>query len=161
MNSQLQNFSDLKQIMSTDKRYVAAGAFVVLALFIWLSTTTWRQPPAASPERFKLIKIEEQQELNTLIKDFNSVLGQAKEERAYLRDSIHRFKNDVDADREQFDWKMNSLVQKLEGITDTVDGLTNKIGSSKIQSTKLEQQLLLQKKNKRRRNIQVSASEIR
>ena len=89
------------------------------------------------------------------------MLGQAKEERKYLRDSIHRFKNDFDADRQEFDWKMNSLVQKLEGITDTVDGLTNQIGTSKIESTKLEKKLLLQKKNKRRRNIQVSASEIR
>ena len=96
------------------------------------------------------MKIEEPPELRILIKDFNTVLEHAKEERGYLRDSIHRFKNDVDTEKEQFDWKMNSLVNKLDDITDDIDSLTNKVGASKIQSTKLENRLQTQKKARRR-----------
>ena len=146
MNSQLQNFSDLKQMLSTDKRFVAAGVFIIVVLFVWLSTTTWRQPPSPVPERQRRVSIEEQKELNVLIKDFNVVLEQAREERSELKDSIHRFKNNVDTEKEEFDWKMNSLVNKLDDITDNIDVLTNKVGTSKIHSTKLEQKLQTKKK---------------
>lgn len=160
MNSQLQNFSDLKKILTTDKRFAAGAAFIFFALMIWLTTTTWREPPPPHPERYKTVKVEEQKELNALIQDFNTVLGHAKEERSYLRDSINRFKNDVDTGEEQFDWKLNSLVKKLEDITDNVDSITHKVGAKKVSNTKLDQKLSLHKKKKRRGNIQVKASDV-
>ena len=69
-NSQLQSAEDVKLILSTDKRFWAAGGFIAVALFVWLATTTWRTEPAPPPERYKLVKVEEQEKVNILIKDF-------------------------------------------------------------------------------------------
>ena len=161
MNALVQNFSDLKLILSTDKRFWAAGAFIGVALFVWFSTTTWREEAAPNPERYKFIKVEEP-EINVMVKDFNSALKEAKEERALLKDSILRMDSDLQTNKQDVNWHMSTLVEKLDDITEHLDLLANRVGSSAVNAAKTEERLKLkEKRDTRKHKVAVNVSDIR
>ena len=161
MNALIQNFSDLKLILSTDKRFWAAGGFIAVAFFVWFTTTTWRQEPAPTPDSYKNIKVVEEK-TNVLIKDFNQALKEGKEERGFLKDYLYRVNHDLDANKQEIDWKVNTLSEKLNDITEHVDLLTNRVGASAVNSAKTEERLkLTEKKDKRKRKVPVNYSDIK
>ena len=161
MTGLVQNINDLKLILSTDKRFWAAGGFIATAIFVWFATTTWRQQAALTPDSHKFIKVEEEK-TDLLIKDFNLALKESKEERALLKDYIYRVHNDLNNSKQDMDWNVSSLVQKLDHITENIDVLANKIGSSAVNNAKVEQRLkLTQKRDKRKKKVAVDYSTMR
>lgn len=161
MTGLVQGINDLKLILSNDKRFWAAGGFIATAIFVWFATTTWRQEAAPNPEKFKYIKVEEEK-VDVIIKDFNQAMKESQEERALLKDYIYRVHNDLKISKQDMDWQVGSLVQKLDHITENVDVLTNKVGTSAVNNAKVEQRLKLnQKLDKRKKKVPVDYSVLR
>jgi hypothetical protein len=161
MTGLIQSINDLKLILSTDKRFWAAGGFVFTAIFVWFATTTWRNHAKETPDEFKYIKVKEVK-VDVLIDEFNQAMKEGKEERGLLKDYIYRVHNDLNTSKQDMDWQMSSLVQKLDHITENVDVLANKVGASSINNAKVEQRLkLTQKRDTRKKKHSVDYSLIR
>jgi len=145
-----QTISDTKTILSTDKRVWACFAFIAVALVIWLSTTTWREEKPPMPDEWVNVKVEEEQ-IRSLIKTFNQDMTEGKEEREYLKNYLSRFTNELEVNKKDMDWQVNILVNKLDDMSQKVDGLIHKVGERTIQKAKLNKKLEHRKGSKRKK----------
>lgn len=150
MTGLVQSFSDLKLIVQTDRRVWAAGGFLCCVVFIWVVTGAWREEDPPVPEKYIRVKVEEDK-INDLIKEFNKDMREGEEERKFLKDYIARVSQEVNVGKEEIDWHVNVLVNKLDDMTERVDLLANKVGASSIKNAQFEERLKQQKKNRKRK----------
>ena len=142
--------SDIKTLFSNDKRVWSCLGFIFCALVIWLSTNSWRQSPPATPEQWVNVRVEEEI-LGDLAPTFNKDMQEAKEEREYLRNYLNRFNNELEVSKKEMDWQVNILVNKLDDMSDKVDGLIHKVGERSVEKAKLNKKLQYRKGSKRQK----------
>ena len=135
-----QQLSDLNMIIRTDRRVWAIAGFLVVAFVVWSVTGTWRNLEQPLPEKYGRYKVEEEQ-IRSLVKGFNKTMNEGREERRFLREYIERVNHEVSVGKDEIDWQVSVLVNKLDAMTEKVEGLTNKIGRSTIKKTQLKSQL--------------------
>ncbi len=139
--------SDLKTIATTDRRVWAGAAFIGAAIFIWLATDSWREPPPAPEEHYTVVR--EKPEITTdMVKGFTTQIKEAREESQYLSDSMKRFQKDIQSQKEQIDWHTDTLVSKLNDVSEKVDKLATKVGSTSAQKARLDVKLKKQEKKR-------------
>ncbi|MCB0325363.1 MAG: hypothetical protein KDD69_17390 [Bdellovibrionales bacterium] len=139
-----QSLHDLKLHITTDKRIWSASAFVCIVFFVWFVTGAWREPEPEPPEKYVRIKVEEEK-VNVMIKDFNKDLREAEEERKFLKDYLTRVTEQVKVEKEEIDWHVDVLVNKLNDMTERIDGIALKVGASAVETAELENRLKQQK----------------
>ena len=145
-----QQISDLVLIVRTDRRVWAFAGFVGVALTVWSVTGSWRNLEEPLPPKFGRYKIEEEK-IKSLVDGFNKTMNEGREERRFLRNYIDRVQHEVSVSKDEIDWQVNVLVNKLDAMTEKVDGLTNDIGRSTIEDAQFESRLGKQKKKKKKR----------
>lgn len=146
----MQVVSDLKMILKTDRRIWAAAAFLVCVTFIWLVTGAWRGEDPPIPEEYMKVRVENPK-INDMVKEFNRTLKEGREERRYLQDYLARVSKQVEVGKDEIDWNVNILLNKLSDMTERVDGLAIKVGASSVHNAQLDNKLKRQKKNSRRK----------
>jgi KaiC/GvpD/RAD55 family RecA-like ATPase len=145
-----QTLYDLKLHISTDRRIWSAAAFVIIVFTVWGTTGAWREVDPEPPEEYVRLKVEEEN-VNSMIKEFNVDMQQAAEERRYLRDYLTRVNKQVEVEKQEIDWHVDILVNKLNDMTEKVDGISLQVGASAIASAELEKKLKQQRSQKRRK----------
>ncbi len=156
MTGLTQVFFDLKLHLTTDRRLWSAASFVIFVFTIWGITGAWREPEPELPEEQVRLKVEEEK-VNNMIKEFNKDMKDAAQERKFLRDYLVRVNSEVEVEKQEIEWQVDILVNKLNDITERVDGIAIKVGASAIQSAKLEKKLKHQRA-KRRRKVAIDRS---
>lgn len=156
MTALTQTISDVKAILYNDKRVWACLGFVFFALLIWLSTTTWREPKAPFPDEYVNVPIE-QEKIQVMIKSFNQDMLEGKEEREYLQNYLSRFTNELEVGKKDMDWQVNILMNKLDDMSEKVDGLIHKVGEGTVKKAILNKKLKSRKGSKRK-NVKVDRS---
>lgn len=157
MTALTQGIDDIKLILTTDKRFRSAGIFVLCVVTIWLVTATWRDKEEFIVDEYVKVKVEDDR-INALIRDFNQDMKNGEEEREYLKDYLGRVTNELKIDKKDMDWQVNVLVNKLDDITERVDGLANKVGASGIHNAQFKEKLDKIKKKGRRGKVPVDRS---
>lgn len=136
-----QFLTDIHLLLTTDKRIWAGAAFFACSIFIWLFTGSWRHQ-TQEPKTEKIYYMPEEKEVDrALVKEMHSKIKEGAEERQYLKDTISRVQQQIAADTEEIDWKVNSLVTRLNTVSNKVDNLANDIGQTAIQNSELEKKI--------------------
>jgi uncharacterized coiled-coil DUF342 family protein len=157
MTALTQGIDDIKLILTTDKRFRSAGIFVVCVITIWLVTATWREKEEHIVDEYVKVKVEDDK-INALIQTFNKDMKEGEEEREYLKDYLGRITTELRVDKKDIDWQVNVLVNKLDDITERVDGLANKVGASGIHNAKFKEKMDKIKKKGKRGKVPVDRS---
>ena len=150
MTGIVQTLGDLRLIVTTDRRVWAAGGFLCIVCFVWVVTGAWRPPDEEPPEEYVRVKVEDDK-IRSMVAEFNKSLKEGVEERKFLKESITRVAQDVQVGKEEVDWNVNVLMNKLNDITEKVDGLANKVGASTIERAQFEEKLKQQKKDSKKK----------
>ncbi len=146
----MQSLNDLQLLVKTDRRIWAAAGFLVTVTFVWFITGAWRGEDPPIPEEYIKVRVENPK-IDDMVKHFNRTLKEGREERKYLQDYLARVSKQVDVGKDEIDWHVNILVNKLNDMTERVDGLAIKVGASSVHNAQLQNKLKQQKKNSRRK----------
>ena len=158
MTGLLQSFGDLKLIVSTDRRVWAAAGFVVCVVFVYFATTAWREEDPPPPEEYIRMRLDPF-EWKSRITKFNKAMEESHKERKELREVVARASQTLKVQQQEIDWQANELIEKLDTMTDKVDGLINKLGGKSIQNVQRDRELNMHK-SKNRRKIPVDRSNL-
>jgi hypothetical protein len=143
-----QTLSDVKLILSTDRRLWVTAVFCCTVFGVWLMTDSWREEEPPPPEKFINVKVIPEK-IEEMVRGFNTQIKQAKEEREYLRDTMTRVGQEIEVEKEQIDWHTNTLITKLNDVSEKVDKLVNVVGDQSIGKAKLETKLKRQKQKQK------------
>lgn len=135
---------DVKLHITTDRRIWSAASFVVMVVTVWLVTGAWREGEPEPPIERVRLKVEEEK-VKDMIAEFNKDMKEADEERQLLRDYMTRVNQQVEVEKQEIDWHVDVLVNKLNDMTERVDGIALKVGSSAVETAELEEKLKKQK----------------
>ncbi len=141
---------DLKLHASTDRRIWSAASFVIFVFTVWGVTGAWRGEEPELPDEQVRLKVEEEK-VNNMIKEFNRDMTEAAEERKYLRDYLVRVNEQVEVEKQEIEWQVDVLVNKLNDMTERVDGIAIKVGASAVQSAKLAEKLKQQRAKRKKK----------
>lgn len=145
-----QTISDLKLIAQTDKRVWSAGAFLCVVFFVWSVTGAWREEEEPLPEKLVNLKVE-QPKIKPMLKEFNAAMREGAEERQYLKDYAVRVAQELETTKQEIDWHVDVLVNKLNDMTEKVDNIANKVGASAVHKEEFNQKLKKHKAKERRK----------
>lgn len=155
----VQSLSDIKLILTTDRRIWAGSAFVAVVVVVWLATGSWRESPPEKPEEIWRVKVQEER-VEDMVQGFNKDLKEEKEETQYLKDSLKRANSELGAGKEEIEWHVNTLINKLNSMSEKVDLLTNRVGNAAIEKQKLEAKIARSKKKRGQGKKKVDGSEL-
>ncbi len=158
MTGLLQVINDLKLVVTTDKRVWAAAGFISCAVFLFFATTAWREEEPPPPEEYIRMRLEPFNWKSRVTK-FNKAMKESNEERKALRDTVARASQDLRVQQQEIDWQANELIEKLNTMTDKVDGLINTMGGQSVRNATRDKQLDAQR-SKKRQKVKVDRSNL-
>ncbi|HQH25855.1 MAG TPA: hypothetical protein PLP17_00550 [Oligoflexia bacterium] len=148
-----QALADLKLIVTTDHRVWAAAAFICVVSFVWVATGAWREPEPEPPEKMVPVKIKPEK-IPDFLQGLTQQMKEAKEEREYLRDMMNRTSHEIEVDKEVIDWNANTLITRLNDVSEKVDKVANMVGEAAIEKAQLEKKIKKQQPKKRGKHFQ-------
>ena len=128
-----QVINDLKLIVQTDRRVWAAASFIVIVTIVWVSTGNWRGEDITHVEDTVRFKVE-QEKIKAMIKEFNKDMRQGREEQDYINSYLTRFQQELEVEKQEMDWHVDVLVNKLNNMVERVDNIAIKVGEEKSES---------------------------
>lgn len=143
MTGLVQTLSDLKLIIATDRRIWAACAFLLVVGLVYSITDSWRVIEPPPPEKLVPVKIHEEKIVN-MVKGFNQAIKESAEERKYLKEYLSRVSNKIESDKEEIDWHVDTIINRVNDVTEKIDNLTHKVGEQRVQKTHFDRKLIQQ-----------------
>ena len=144
-----QSVADLKILILTDRRVWSAGGFLFFVFFIWVLTSSWREVEVKPEKQQHMVAVYDTSYVSVL-GQLNKDIKEGQEERKYLRESVNRISNQVSNAKEEANWHADTLISRLNEVSNKVDKLSNKIGAPAIESVELNQRLKSEKLVKNR-----------
>lgn len=160
MTGLIQSFSDLKLIVTTDHRVWACAGFLCLVTAIWFATEYWREPVPPPPEKIRKMLVEDDR-YKTMIGQFTTAVRESKEERQFLKDSLSRVTQEFGVVKQEVDWHTDTLITKLNEMTEKVDRLVTKVGESHIANAQLEQKIAKAKKKDKKKRVHIDSMDLK
>lgn len=120
-----QNLEDIKLLIKNDRRVWAIGGFIVVALFVWLLTSSDK------PKRQRVVRevtpseqgMGSAEAYGDLIVAYRNDIEKAKTERKELYDVLYRTTTDLKEHKERVTGIFETLVDKFEQLAREVDAL--------------------------------------
>jgi chromosome segregation ATPase len=158
MTGLVQTLRDTILIAKTDKRIWSAAGFLSIVVLLWAFTGSWRAPEPEKEQTARYVKPEEDHMKDALV-DFQKDLEVRKKDREELQAVIKRTSNEMQADKDKINWHLNSLVDKLDHMTNRVDKLAKDIGTWSVREAELDRSISAKQRKKRRLPRKVDANE--
>lgn len=158
MTGLLQVFEDTKMIVATDRRVWAACGFLVAVVLLYFATTAWREEEPPPPEEMMRMRLEPF-EWKARVTKFTKALEESHDERRKLHNLVSRASNDLRVQQQELDWQANELIEKLNSMTDKVDGLVNRFGGQSVQNAVRDKKFEASR-GKSRRKVPVDRSNL-
>lgn len=134
-------------IVKTDRRLWAAGGFLGCVLALWLATGSWREAPP-EPERHAFVPRQPEDEMAGPIRSMASALEERKKNREELHDTINRAANDFETGKQELDWHVNNLVDRLNTMGERIDKLAKDVGDRAVEKAELDKKIKPAKKKR-------------
>lgn len=144
-------------IVMTDRRVWACAIFLCIVFLVWAVTGAWRESPPAKGEELWRVKSEEEHVVD-MVKAMNKDVKEAQEENDYLKDKMTRIASELKVGKEEVDWHVNTLINKLNSMSEKVTILTSKVGEAALDKQKLESKIA--QANKKKKKKKVSGAEL-
>ncbi|HMO18985.1 MAG TPA: hypothetical protein PKA63_13050 [Oligoflexia bacterium] len=147
-----QLLSDIKLIVSTDKRIWACGVFIGLVLVTWVLTDSWRPPPEIVEQKYvRLVSEERSDKLAPLLQGLSEGLGEVGKTNNNLKADLGRVSQNIESRQEEINWKMDTLVGRLSTMTETIDSITKKVGEKQVEDSIREKRMENRSRGAKRR----------
>lgn len=140
---------DLKILFKTDKRIWAAVSFIAVVLVFWSLTSSWRPPAEVIEERVSKVEIAPQTNAGSLLEGLHESLGSLNQSNESLKKDIDRVTKNIESQQEEIDWNVDQLVSRLSNMSNTLSGITKKVGEKDVERFKTEQRM--EKRSKQNR----------
>jgi uncharacterized coiled-coil DUF342 family protein len=127
-------FKDIPELLKSDRRFMAAGGFLAVAVFVWIATSPWREveKPKEHPERMG----KQTEYYYEPMQNFNVEIDQHRKEVSELHEEIKRSSSEIATGRQEFEWHTNKLMDRLNGMSSQLEEITAKVGASRLNSTR-------------------------
>lgn len=126
-----QKIEDLKLLVKNDKRVMAAGAFIIAVLFIWVLTDQQGPRRIRQPEdKPSKQGMGSEEQYGDLITAFKEQMDQAKNEQAENKAVIARIKNELDENKQRTAGIFESLVDRVDQLSREIDLIANSLNKN-------------------------------
>ncbi|MFN8391462.1 MAG: hypothetical protein U0136_14335 [Bdellovibrionota bacterium] len=159
MTGFLESVRDTILIAKTDKRVWSAAGFLTLVFFIWFFTDSWRKPEPPKEETARYVK-PEVEVVKEVFGDIQKDLNDSRRNREELNEVIKRASSELEANKQNTNWHMNTLVDKLDGISNRVDKLAKDVGSWSLRQAEIDRNIAAHQKKHSRLPKKVDSAEI-
>jgi hypothetical protein len=125
-----EKLEDLKALLKNDKRWRAAGIFIIAVIVIWVLTDTGggRRRFAQGPnEKVSKQGMGAEEQYQDLVESFKQQIDQTKTEQAEMKAIVQRNSSEFKEHREQVSGIFENLVDKFEGLSREVDALASAV----------------------------------
>ncbi|MBP9838123.1 MAG: hypothetical protein KBC84_05360 [Proteobacteria bacterium] len=145
MKAAIDAAKEAKLIFKTDRRFWAAGGFLICVILVWSMTTSWREVVPEKPREWvdppKKEAIPEE-----LVSSLLSDLKARKIARDEMHEQVKRTASDFQRGKEEIDANLSKLNDKLNLVGEKVNKMVSEIGESRVKSVLLQENINVKKK---------------
>ncbi len=143
----LERLNDGVMIAKTDRRVWSAFGFLVAVVLLWIATGSWREAPPEGEKHTWLPRPVHEDEIDP-VRSMATKLEERRKAREELHDTINRAASDFETGKQELDWHVNNLVDRLNDMGLRIDKLAKDVGARTIEKAELERKIKPAKKKK-------------
>ncbi len=145
----LEKINDGWTLLKTDRRFMSVGVFLSVVGTIYFLTETWREP-APEKEKQVFVPTAKPEIRFDPVRSMAAQIQERSKDRAELREVIKRTASDLQNGKQEMDWQMNELVDRLNTVGGKISKLAKDVGDREVEKAQIERKIK-PAENKRRR----------